>query len=548
MNCMYRTLLAAVALAVSSVTASADTITVCADGCDYTSINAAINAASDGDVIQLAAETYFEGSQIDTLGKAITLRGVLDKAGEPASVLDGAGTHRVLICQSGESAKTVFENLVIQNGHEWNNGAGMLNQSSSPSLANCVFSSNRARREGGGMQNLASNPSITECRFSSNQAGEGGGVYNAGSSPRLTDCEFSGNETIYESAELPASCGGGMWSGFGSDPILVGCSFQGNRADFQGAGLFIGFESSPVLVDCVISGNSSPGSWSNALIGGGVFIGPSCSPAFTDCTFSGNSALYGGGMRIEGGVGDEVSMTGCVFLDNDARLAGGLWSGNETLHLLDCAFIGNEAIENGGGMLHDLGSSVLDRCTFKYNSAESGGGIWIGEGFVGLTDCLLCGNSVYQINGPKGTWAESGEWSCINDDCGLCPDPFEDDDGDGVPNIDDVCPGGEDSMDSDFDGSPDFCDGCPGDGQKTEPGECGCGVADTDSDGDGTPDCFECTGDLDGNGEVDASDLGLLIAAWNTDGSIVEGSDINGDGIVNAADLGLLIGAWGPCQ
>ena len=57
-----------------------------------------------------------------------------------------------------------------------------------------------------------------------------------------------------------------------------------------------------------------------------------------------------------------------------------------------------------------------------------------------------------------------------------------------------------------------------------------------------------CPGDLDQNGEVDASDLGLLIAAWNTDGSIVEGSDLKGDGIVCAADLGLLIGAWGPCQ
>ena len=88
-NCMYRTLLATVVLAFSSVTASASTITVCASGCDYTSINAAIGAASDGDVIQLAAETYFEGEQIDTLGKAITLRGVLDKAGEPSSVLDG---------------------------------------------------------------------------------------------------------------------------------------------------------------------------------------------------------------------------------------------------------------------------------------------------------------------------------------------------------------------------------------------------------------------------------------------------------------------------
>ena len=66
--------------------ATADTITVCANGCDYTSINDAIDASSNGDVIQLAAETYFEGEQIDPLGKAITLRGVLDKDGERTGV------------------------------------------------------------------------------------------------------------------------------------------------------------------------------------------------------------------------------------------------------------------------------------------------------------------------------------------------------------------------------------------------------------------------------------------------------------------------------
>ncbi|NCF40357.1 MAG: hypothetical protein GWP75_09600 [Planctomycetia bacterium] len=144
-------------LAVPSLAASAETITVCADGCDHTSINAAIATASDGDVIQLAAETYFEGEQIDTLGRAITLRGVLDKAGEPASVLDGAGAHRVLICQNGETSTTVFRDLVIQHGlvggdFPENRGGGMYNDSSSPTLTDCNFCGNTS---GTGNRNVA---------------------------------------------------------------------------------------------------------------------------------------------------------------------------------------------------------------------------------------------------------------------------------------------------------------------------------------------------------------------------------------------------------
>ncbi len=43
--------------------------------------------------------------------------------------------------------------------------------------------------------------------------------------------------------------------------------------------------------------------------------------------------------------------------------------------------------------------------------------------------------------------------------------------------------------DRDGDGTPDCMDGCPDDANKTEPGVCGCGVADDDSDGDGVADC-----------------------------------------------------------
>ena len=49
-------------------------------------------------------------------------------------------------------------------------------------------------------------------------------------------------------------------------------------------------------------------------------------------------------------------------------------------------------------------------------------------------------------------------------------------------------------------------------------------------------------GDLDGNGVIDGSDLGQLLAAWGGQGP----ADINGDGTVDADDLGSLLGDWGP--
>ena len=52
-----------------------------------------------------------------------------------------------------------------------------------------------------------------------------------------------------------------------------------------------------------------------------------------------------------------------------------------------------------------------------------------------------------------------------------------------------------------------------------------------------------CLADLNHDGVVDATDLGLLLGSWGVDGI----GDLNGDNIVNAADLGILLGAWGDC-
>ena len=224
--------LAASGLFAFASTATAETITVCANGCDYTSINDAIDASSNGDVIQLAAETYFEGEQIDPDGKAITLRGVLNKAGEPASVLFGASDHRVLICQSGEASATSFENLVIRNGSA-DLGGGMYTEFSSPTLTNCTFTNNSAAGDGGGMFNIySSSPTLTNCTFTNNSAVYGGGGMsnnNGSSSPTLTDCNFCGNTSGTGNRNINGSIDGSS----SGNLLLLNCNTGDVNFDLQ---------------------------------------------------------------------------------------------------------------------------------------------------------------------------------------------------------------------------------------------------------------------------------------------------------------------------
>jgi uncharacterized repeat protein (TIGR01451 family) len=53
---------------------SAATITVCGSDCDYTTIQAAVNAASEGDVIEIQGGTYTSGTI--NISKAITIKGI----------------------------------------------------------------------------------------------------------------------------------------------------------------------------------------------------------------------------------------------------------------------------------------------------------------------------------------------------------------------------------------------------------------------------------------------------------------------------------------
>ena len=55
-----------------------------------------------------------------------------------------------------------------------------------------------------------------------------------------------------------------------------------------------------------------------------------------------------------------------------------------------------------------------------------------------------------------------------------------------------------------------------------------------------------CEGDLDGDGDVDFVDLGILLNRFGTPPN-GNPADLDGDGDIDFVDLGILLNGFGPC-
>ena len=127
------------------------------------SIQAAIDAAVDGDEIIVAPGTYFE--TINFLGKAVTVR---SSDGPGVTVIDAQGSGSVVTCGSGEGPDTVLDGFTITGGNGTGiGGGGMFDSGSSPTVTNCSFSGN----SGGGNSLLYCPPPRPPCPTDSNDDG-----------------------------------------------------------------------------------------------------------------------------------------------------------------------------------------------------------------------------------------------------------------------------------------------------------------------------------------------------------------------------------------
>ena len=183
-------------LLAATASTTADTLDVCLDGCTYSTIQDAINAAADGDRIEIGPGTYYENLSIDA--KGVHLVGL---AGRDATFVDAQFSDRCLIIGSAGTEPVVIEGITFQKGYKNNGSGGGIDASSTLHIIDCaVIKCTTASSNGGGIYVTGENSLLTNVLIQGNTAGnnstatyKGGGCYISGSGTKITNCLIEGN-------------------------------------------------------------------------------------------------------------------------------------------------------------------------------------------------------------------------------------------------------------------------------------------------------------------------------------------------------------------
>jgi len=350
----------------------------------YNIIQAALDDAGDGNIIEVADGTY-EESITSPFGKVIILQSA---NGNPylAIIQGDSGFPTVKI--DGSADGTTIKGFTITHA-DGLIGRGIYNTNNSNiNINNCTISGNTANY-GGGIDNDGT-LTITSSTISGNSAANGGGIYNYSTGTlTITSSTISGN-TAADSDNTTTDFGGGIfnvgilditsstisdnttadWGGgiynVGSTLDITSSTISGNTANSGGGILNSFFGSTLSITSSDISGNTA--NWGGGIYNNGTFD-------ITSSTISGNTAnRFGGGIYNYG----TFDITSSTISDNSAANSGGgicdfSFGGTSTITSSDIS--GNTATSRGGGIRNSSTLTITSSTTISGNTANSGGGI-----------------------------------------------------------------------------------------------------------------------------------------------------------------------------
>ncbi len=229
------------------------------------------------------------------------------------AIIDGQNARRCVI--GAESAS--LDGFTVANGNILGHGAGMLNVSVSPTVANCTFEYNHVTGSGGtggrggAMYNESNSAQISDCVFSNNWTSSGGGaIKNYSGSPTVLNCFFNNNESGmgYVGGALDISQ---------SSTSVINCAFYQNQSDMGGA--ISVYDSTASIVNCTLAQNNVGEDGDMAGMSGGIFVNASTlTTTITNCILSDNG---NGQISLSGSVAPVVSY--CLVQDADYEPANG---------------------------------------------------------------------------------------------------------------------------------------------------------------------------------------------------------------------------------
>ncbi len=308
----------------------------------FATLQAALNAVQDGDVIELADGTYSSpagGFLIGNKGKSYTIRA----ATGATATLDGGGTRQILRFQNVSVAtggSVVFEGLTFANGFSQSEGlaGGVTIYQGRATFVDCHFRDNSAMVNttvGGGVY-VADHSEVYffNCLWTDNisRLGGAGLGIRGDSTVFIHGSQFLRNRTNPPNHALSAG-GGGINAG-NSVLRVANTLFQDNESGAFGAGLYaIGNWLEPFTVPRM-----------DVIVSNSTFID---NRAQRDGSVSASFPTEGGGINVEDQTWLRVYHS--RFLTNSAMIGGGVNNYRARVEIRDSLFQGNQAVDTNPG-------------------------------------------------------------------------------------------------------------------------------------------------------------------------------------------------------